>query len=83
MRVVGLTDLQSTAPNKMGNYVRENLEKGYIYIYIYIYIYTYLIILDLHLCSCTFDIVRADSSELKTPEMKEARLLEKSQERCQ
>jgi hypothetical protein len=46
-------------------------------------IYGYLIILDPHLCPCTFVIVRADSSEFKTPEMKEARLLEKSQERCQ
>lgn len=49
------------------------LEKGYIY-----NIYTYLIILDLHLRPCTFDIVTADSSEFKIPELKEARLLEKS-----
>lgn len=73
MRVVGLTELQSTAQDNRGIYIRENLEKGYMY----------LIILDLHLCPCTFVIVRVDSSEFKTPEMKEARLLEKSQERCQ
>ena len=83
MRVVGLTELQSTAPNKTGNYVGKILKKGYIHIYIHTHTHTYLIILDLHLCPCTFDIVRADSSELKTPELKEARLLEKSQERCQ
>jgi len=73
VRVVGLTELQSTAQDNRGIYIRENLEKGYMY----------LIILDLHLCPCTFVIVRVDSSEFKTPEMKEARLLEKSQERCQ